>query len=91
MFLTILLLILTVADIGLAALLVAVSGFVFGAQEGLGGDPLAVAEWSIALAACLAAPVFGFVLRRRGRAGWGVLAAAIPPLVGFMLSGITPG
>jgi hypothetical protein len=71
----------TVADFGLAVLLIAISGFVFGGPEGLRGDPASVAAWLGALVACLAAPAIGFLLRRRGYAGPGVLVAWLPPIV----------
>ena len=69
----------TIFDLLLGALLIAVSGFVFGAHEGMAGDPSAVAAWSIGLAACVVAPIAGFVLRRRNP-GLGVLVAIVPVL-----------
>ena len=68
----------TVIDLGLAALLIGVSGFVFGGPEGMRADPLAVAGWSAMLAAALAAPILGFVLYSRGRTGAGLLIVWLP-------------
>jgi hypothetical protein len=72
----------TILDLALAALLVGVSGFIFGGQEGASGEATAVAVWLLGLTGCIAAPVAGFVLRARGQAGWGLLVAFIPPAVG---------
>ena len=58
------------------SLLIGVSGFVF-------GDPTGVAVWGIALIACIAAPVLGFVLRSFGKPGIGTLVAWLPPAVGL--------
>ncbi len=76
---------LAIVDLLLAVLLIAVSGFIFGYHEGLHGEPSAVAQWSGALAACIAAPVAGFVLRARGQAAIGILIAAVPMVVAFFL------
>ena len=79
----------TILDLALAVLLAMVSGLIFGGgPEGANGDPAAVALWIFGLAGCIAAPVAGFVLRARERAGWGLLAAAIPSLAGALFIGI---
>ncbi len=73
----------TIVDLALAALLVAVSGFIFGGgPEGGHGDLAGAVVWIAGFASCLAAPAAGFVLRSRGRAGWGILAALVPPATG---------
>jgi hypothetical protein len=82
----VLLILATIVDLGLAALLVGISGFIFEGPEGMRGDPAAVAMWVAALAACLAAPVVGFILRGRGRAGLGLVVACLPPLGGVVLA-----
>ncbi len=69
-----LLIIATVVDLALAALLIAVSGFIFGGgPEGLRGALGPAAGWGPAFVACLAAPPVGFALYRRGEDGWGAL------------------
>ena len=76
----------TIGDLLLAVLLVAVSGFIFGSHEGMGGESSAVALWSAALAACLAAPITGFVLRAYRKPGVGVSIAAAPIIFGLFLA-----
>ncbi len=77
----------TVADLGLAALLIAVSGFIFGGgPEGQGGALPSAAAWSAAFLACLAAPPAGFVLYRRGQDGWGVVIGWLPPIAAVVVA-----
>jgi len=45
-----------------------------------------VAQWVGALAACIGAPVAGFVLWARGKGGLGMLIAAVPVVAGFLLA-----
>jgi hypothetical protein len=69
----------TVADLALAALLVGVSGFMFGnGPESSHAGALAGAGYILALVACVAAPVAGFMLNRRGKTGVGIAAAWLP-------------
>ena len=78
---TALLILAAIVDALLAVLLPWVSGFVFGGgPEGSGGDPSSVAVWSGALAACIGAPVAGFILRAHRRIDVGLATAPIPPL-----------
>ena len=73
----------TVLDIALATLLIMVSGLIFGGgPEGANGETTAVILWILGLAGCIATPIAGFVCWVRGRAGWGVLFAIVPPIVG---------
>jgi hypothetical protein len=68
-----------IADLALAALLVAVSGFIFGAgPESTHAGNMAAAGYIAAVIGCVVAPVAGFVLNRRGKSGVGVLAAWLP-------------
>ena len=83
---TALLVVASIADFLLAVLLIALSGFVFGGHEGMSGDPSAVAAWAGALAACVAAAIFGFALRAYGRVAIGVAIALLPPLAALVLS-----
>jgi len=68
-------------DLAFAALLIGISGFVFGGgPEGMKGETGAVAVWAAAFVAALAAPIAGFVLWRHKRPGLGALIAWAPPL-----------
>jgi hypothetical protein len=82
---TAILILASVVDLGLAVLLVAVSGFIFESGGGLGGSPSDVAMWSGALLVSVAAPIAGFVLRARGLTGAGAAVAAAPPIIGALL------
>ncbi len=87
---TFLLVIGAIADLALAALLVAVSGFVFGAgPESMHAGNLAAAGYIAAVIACVAAPVVGFVFSRRGKPGIG-LAAAWLPVAGALVALVVP-
>ncbi|HEY6981274.1 hypothetical protein [Reyranella sp.] len=78
-----------VVDLGLAALLIGVSGFIFGGgPEGMKGETGAVIVWVVALAATLAAPVAGFALLGRQRPGLGALVAWAPPIGGALFSSL---
>jgi hypothetical protein len=69
----------TIADIALAALLVGVSGFLFGGgPESAHAGGLAAISYVGAVVACLAAPIAGFIFNHRGKAGLGVTAAWVP-------------
>jgi len=62
-----------------AALLVSVSGFMFGGgPESMHAGTLAAAGYVLAVIACLVAPIAGFVLNRRGKTGVGATAAWLP-------------
>ena len=79
----------TVVDLALAALLIGVSGFFFGGgPEGMHGAFWPAAGWTAMLIACLVGPVAGFVLNGRGKIGYGLLVAWLPPfgaLVALMI------
>jgi len=71
----------TLADLALAALMIGVSGFLFGSgPESAHGGPLLVVAYTAGVIACLAAPIAGFVFNRRGKTGAGVLVAWLPVL-----------
>jgi len=77
---TILIGIAAVADFALAALLVAVSGFIFGSgPESTHGGPLLLVAYSLAVIACVVAPIAGFILNKRGKRGIGLATAWVPP------------
>ncbi len=76
---TVLLVIATIADLALAALLVAVSGFVFGSgPESAHAGSLAATGYIAAVMGCVVAPIAGFILHRRGKSGVGVAATWLP-------------
>lgn len=86
----VLLVLAAVADLVLAALLVGVSGFIFGSgPESMHGGGLLVAAYALAVIACVAAPVMGFILSRRGKAGLGLFVALLP-LVGALIAVMVP-
>jgi hypothetical protein len=80
----------TIADLALAALLVSVSGFLFGSgPESIHAGAMAAAGYAVIVITCLAAPVAGFVLNARGKPGVG-LAAAWLPIAGALVTMMTP-
>jgi len=82
-----LLIIATLADFGLAALLIGISGFIFGGgHEGMHGAPWPAIGWGVAFVACFAAPLAGFALFRRGQDGLGALIGWLPPIAGLALA-----
>ena len=78
-----------VADLALAVLLVALSGFIFGGgPEGMHGEAAAAITWWVGLISTLAAPIVGFLLLRRGRPGVGVLIAWAPVAIALLFVSI---
>jgi hypothetical protein len=74
------LIIAAIIDVVLAVVMVAVSGFLFGAgPESMHGGVLLTAAYAAGVIACLAAPVAGIVFNGRGKIGAGVLVAWLPP------------
>ena len=80
----------TVADLALAALLVGVSGFMFGSgpESMHGGAWFAVVYWG-AVIACVAAPFAGFFFNSRGKSTLGLTLAWLPP-AGALLALVVP-
>ena len=86
----ILLILASIVDVLLAALLIGVSGFVFGGSpEGGHGELSGVLMWSFGMLACIGTPIAGFVLRSKGQPGIGALVAWLPP-VGALLIAFLP-
>jgi hypothetical protein len=78
-----------VADLALAILLVALSGFIFGGgPEGMNGEAGAAIAWWVGLIPTLAAPILGFLLLRRGHPGVGVLIAWAPIIIALLFASI---
>jgi hypothetical protein len=68
-----------VVDGALAALLVGVSGFLFGGgPESMRAGVLAGIAYTAAVIACLAAPIVGFILNKRGKSSAGLAVAWLP-------------
>jgi hypothetical protein len=71
----------TLVDLTLAALMIGVSGFLFGSgPESAHGGTLLAAAYTAGVMVCVAAPIAGFVFNRRGKTGAGVLVAWLPVL-----------
>lgn len=66
-------------DTALAALLIGVSGFQFGTgPESIHGGAAFLVAYVAAVIACIAAPLVGFVLIRRGKPAPGIIVAWMP-------------
>jgi len=81
-----------IVDIGLAILLISISGFIVGS----GPESMQAGRWGVAalLAAvlgCLAAPAIGFAMRAAGRPAGGIMVAWLPPVAGLIAIAIPPG
>jgi hypothetical protein len=69
-----------IVDVALAALMIGVSGFLFGSgPESMHAGALLMAAYTAGVIACLAAPIAGFVFNGRGNTGAGMLIAWLPP------------
>jgi len=69
----------TIVDLALAALLVGVSGFLFGGgPESAHAGSLVATGYIAAVIACVAAPVAGFVFNARAKKGLGLTVAWLP-------------
>jgi hypothetical protein len=80
----------TIADLALAALLVGVSGFMFGSgPESAHAGSLAAAGYIAAVIGCVAAPIAGFVFNGQGKTGLGLVAAWVP-VAGALAAGAMP-
>ena len=85
-----LLVVATVVDGAIAALLIGVSGFLFGGgPESAHAGALAAVAFVAAVIGCLAAPIVGFVFNKRGKTGL-ALAVAWLPAVGALLALVIP-
>jgi hypothetical protein len=86
-----LLVVATVADGALAALMVGVSGFLFGGgPESMHAGTLWAVTYFTAVIACLVAPIAGFMLNKRGKSGLGLAVAWLPPAVALLAVLIPP-
>lgn len=84
---TILLILGSIVDLLLAALLVGVSGFVFGGGPAGGyGEITGVVMWSFGMLVSLLCPAAGFVLRGKGQPGAGASVAWSPPLAALLVT-----
>ena len=75
-----LLILAALVDVALAVLLVGVSGFLFGTgPESMHGGAAALLGYVAAVIACVAAPIVGLILARRGKSTPGIIIAWMPP------------
>ncbi len=75
----VLLILAAIVDVALAVLLIGVSGFLFGAgPESMHSGAVALLGYAAAVIACVVAPIFGFILTRRGKPTPGVMIALMP-------------
>ena len=80
----------TIVDLALAALLVGVSGFMFGGgPESIHAGAIAAAGYVAMVLGCLLAPIAGFALNARGKAGIGVTVACLP-IAGALVATMAP-
>jgi hypothetical protein len=82
----VLLILAAIVDLLLAAVLIGVSGFIFGAHEGMNGDPSAAAIWWTGFVACIGAPIVGFVLWFKKNPGIGLFIAVVPIIAAFVVA-----
>jgi len=86
-----LLVVASIVDLLLAALLVGISGFIFGGgPEGMRGEFSAALCWWVVFIASLGAPVLGFLLLRRGYRRAGLLVAWAPPVILAIVFALVP-
>jgi hypothetical protein len=79
------LIIAAIADLALAALMISVSGFMFGGgPESMHAGSLAAVLYIAAVVACVALPIGGFILNRYGKAGLALALAWLPPGAGLI-------
>jgi len=84
-----LLVIATIVDLALAALMISVSGFIFGSgPESAHGGGLLLAAYVAGVIACVALPVAGFIFNARGKVGLGLLHAWLPPIAALIVMAI---
>lgn len=86
---TILLVLITLADLGLAVLLVAVSGFILQGVNNTGPMPGATL-YVLFILGCLAAPALAWLLQGRIGAGWALALAALPLAAGLVAVTMRP-
>jgi hypothetical protein len=80
-----------IVDVGIAILIIAISGFIVGS----GPESMRAGAWGgVALMAvvlgCLAAPVAGFAMQKYGRPAGGIIVAWLPPLLGLFALAVPP-
>ena len=79
----------TIVDLALAALMIGVSGFIFGSgPESAHGGNLLLAAYVAGVIACVALPVAGFIFNARGKVGLGLLHAWLPPIAALIVMAI---
>jgi hypothetical protein len=72
----------TIVDLAIAALLIGVSGFVFGSgPESYHGGTLFAAAYIAAVIACVVAPATGFILNAAAKPGPAQIVAWLPAVI----------
>jgi hypothetical protein len=85
-----LLIVAALIDLALAVLLIAVSGFITGGgPQSMNAGGLAAAAYWAAVVACVAVPVAGFILNKRGKTAAGLMLAWLPP-AGALVATLMP-
>jgi hypothetical protein len=80
-----------VVDVGIAALLIAVSGFILGpGPESMRAGGWGGAALFAAILGCVAAPIAGFAMQRYGRPAGGLIVAWVPPFAGLFALLVPP-
>lgn len=85
----VLLILLTLADVGLGVLLIAVSGFMLQGVNNTGPAPGATL-YMLFIVPCLAAPALAWLLQGRIGAGWALALAALPLAAGLVAVSVRP-
>lgn len=79
----------TIVDLALAALMIGVSGFIFGSgPESAHSGTLLLVAYMAGVIACVAAPVAGFILHRHAKTSAGLLVAWLPPAGALLMLAI---
>ncbi len=80
----------SLVDLFLFAVLISISGYLFGTgPQSLHGGALMATVYTVGVIGCLAAPVAGLALRRYGNAGLGMLIAWLP-MIGVLVTLMIP-
>jgi|KBSMisStandDraft_5_1062788.scaffolds.fasta_scaffold181188_2 hypothetical protein len=85
------LIVLTIVDLALAALVIAVSGFLVGSgPESMHGGATIEAALVALVASCVLAPIVGFAMRSFGRPVGGILVTLLPLAGAAFLGALMP-
>ena len=86
---SVLLVLLTLADLALGVLLIAVSGYILQGVNNTG--PLPGSVWFVLFVIlCFAAPAIAWGIRGAAGPGWALAVAAVPAVIGLVMLAISP-